>query len=47
MLYEYVFPMEVADRSDFRAKLKERLEPIGAVDFSEEDVLEGRFPEDD
>ena len=47
VLYEYVFPMEVADRSDFRAKLNERLEPIGAVDFSEEDVMEGRFPEDD
>jgi hypothetical protein len=47
LLYEYVFPMEVADRRDFRAKLNERLEPAGAMDFSEEDVMEGRFPDDE
>ena len=47
LLYEYVFPMEVADRRDFREKLNERLEPIGAMDFSEEDVMEGRFPDDE
>ena len=45
--YEYVFPMEVADRRDFRAKFNERLSLIGGQDFSEEDVLDGRFPDDE
>jgi len=45
--YEYVFPMEVPDRKDFRAQLNERLSPINAEDHSAEDVMEGRFSEDD
>lgn len=45
--YEYVIPMEVPDRKDFRAKLNERLSPINAEDHSAEDVMEGRFSEDD
>lgn len=45
--YEYVFPMEVADRKDFRAKLNERLGPVGALDLSDDDVMEGRFPDDE
>ena len=47
LLYEYVFPMEVADRKDFREKLNERLAPVGVFDDSDEDVMEGRFPEDE
>jgi hypothetical protein len=43
--YSYVFPMEVADRKDFREKLNERLAPINAEDHSAEDVMEGRFSE--
>ena len=43
--YEYVFPMEVADRKDFREQLNERLAPIGAIDMSHEDVMEGQFTE--
>ena len=46
-LYEYVFPMEVADRRDFRAKLNERMAPIGVIDDSDENALEGRFPGED
>ena len=46
ILYEYVFPMEVADRKDFRAKLNERLAPVGVFDASDEEVMEGRFPDD-
>ena len=45
--YEYIFPMEVADRKDFREQLNERLAPIGALDFSDEDVMEGRFTEEE
>lgn len=45
--YEYVFPMEVADRKDFRDKLNERLGPVGALDLSDDDVMEGRFPDDE
>ncbi len=44
LLYEYVFPMEVADRKEFRAILNSRLEEIGARDFSDEDVMIGEFP---
>lgn len=43
ILYEYVFPMEVADRRDFREKLYERVAPYGAYDYSEEDVMVGEF----
>lgn len=39
--------MEVPDRKDFRAELNERLSPINAEDHSAEDVMEGRFSEDD
>ena len=46
ILYEYVFPMEVADRKDFRAQLNERLAPVGVLDCSDEEVIEGRFPDD-
>ena len=46
ILYEYVFPMEVEDRKDFRAKLNERLAPVGVLDASDEEVMEGRFPDD-
>ncbi len=46
LYYEYVFPMEVADRRDFREKLNERLGPVGVEDHSAEDVMEGRFSED-
>ena len=42
--YEYVFPMEVADRKDFRAVLNSRLEEIGVQDMSDEDVMVGEFP---
>lgn len=45
--YEYIFPMEVADRKDFREQLNERLAPIGALDFSDEDVMEGTFTEEE
>ena len=45
--YNYVFPMEVVDRKDFREKLNERLAPINAEDHSAEDVMEGRFSEDE
>ena len=47
LLYEYVFPMEVADRRDFRAKLNERMAEFGVVDLSEEDVMDGKFPDDE
>lgn len=43
LMYEYVFPMEVADRRDFREKLYERVAPYGAYDYSEEDVMVGEF----
>ena len=46
ILYEYVFPMEVADRKDFREKLNERLAPVGVFDASDEEVMEGSFPDD-
>ena len=46
LVYGYVFPMEVADRKDFREKLNERLAPFGVVDGSSEFAIEGRFPED-
>ena len=45
--YEYVFPMEVADRRNFREQLNDRLAPIGALDLSDEDVMEGRFTEEE
>lgn len=45
--YEYVFPMEVSDRRDFREQLNERLAPIGAHDFSDEDVMDGQFTEEE
>ena len=41
------FPMEVADRRDFREQLNDRLAPIGALDLSDEDVMEGRFTEEE
>ena len=47
LLYEYVFPMEVADRSDFRAQLNERLAEFGVIDESDEDVMYGLFTDDD
>ena len=47
LFYEYVIPMEVADRSDFRAKLNDRMAQIGVIDDSDEDVMEGRFPDDE
>ena len=47
LLYEYVFPMEVADRRDFHAKLNERMAEFGVVDLSEEDVMDGKFPDDE
>ena len=46
LVYGYVFPMEVADRKDFREKLNERLAPFGVIDGSSEFAIEGRFPED-
>ncbi|MBO4579094.1 MAG: hypothetical protein J5715_02955 [Clostridiales bacterium] len=46
LIYEYVIPMEVADRKDFRAKFNERMSEIGVVDSSEDEVMEGRFPDD-
>ena len=46
ILYEYVFPMEAADRKDFREKLNERLAPVGVFDASDEEVMEGSFPDD-
>ena len=46
ILYEYVFPMEVADRKDFREKINERLAPVGVFDASDEEVMEGSFPDD-
>ena len=46
LIYEYVFPMEVDDRKDFRAKLNERMAEIGVDDGSDEDFIEGRFPDD-
>lgn len=46
-LFEYVFPMEVSDRRDFREKLNERMSQVGVADFSDEDVMEGRFPDDE
>ncbi|MCR4671247.1 MAG: hypothetical protein K5643_08655 [Saccharofermentans sp.] len=45
--YDYVFPMEVSDRKDFREKLNERLTPIGVIDLSYDDVMEGQFTDDD
>ena len=45
--FEYVFPMEVAERRDFRDQLNERLAPIGAHDFSDEDVMDGQFTEEE
>jgi hypothetical protein len=47
LVYDYVFPMEVADRRDFREQLNDRLAPVGAHDFSDEDVMEGRFTDDE
>jgi hypothetical protein len=44
--YEYVIQMETADRKDFREKLNERLAKVGVIDDSDEDVIEGRFPDD-
>ena len=44
--YEYVICMETADRKDFREKLNERLAQVGVIDDSDEDVIEGRFPDD-
>lgn len=45
--YEYVLQMEVADRKDFREVLNKRLEPVGAKDLSDEDVMVGEFPVED
>ena len=45
VLFEYVIKMEIADRKDFRAKLNERMEQVGVIDTSEEEVMEGRFPD--
>ena len=45
--YEYVFPMEVADRKDFRENFIERFALVGVEDHSAEDVMEGRFSEDE
>lgn len=41
--YAYTFPMEVADRSDFRDKLNEKCD---AEDLSEDPVFEGKFNEE-
>ena len=46
-IFEYVFPMEIPDRREFRAKLNERLASVGVIDESEEIVMEGRFPDED
>ena len=47
LVFGYVFPMEVADRQDFRDKLNERLAPFGVIDESNELAIEGRFPDED
>ena len=47
LVFGYVFPMEVADRQDFRDKLNERLAPYGVIDESNELAIEGRFPDED
>lgn len=46
LIYEYVIPMEVADRQDFRSKFNERMAEVGVVDASEDEVMEGKFPDD-
>ena len=47
LVFGYVFPMEVADRQDFRDKLNERLAPYGVIDESSELAVEGHFSVDE
>ena len=47
LVFGYVFPMEVADRQDFRDKLNERLAPFGVIDESSELAVEGHFSVDE
>jgi len=45
--YSYTFPLEIADRRDFRAQFNARFDRIGGIeDFSLEDVMDGVFDEE-